>query len=247
MIIEVCVDSYDTAIAAAKAGATRIELCAALGEGGLTPPVSLIQKVCHDVTIPVYVMIRPRPGDFLYSHIEFELMKADVAAAIRAGAKGVVFGILNADGSVDISRCRTLMDLAKPLKITFHRAFDMTADPFLALEEIITLGFNNILTSGQRQVAEDGLEMIRELVKRAGQRLTIMAGSGVNSGNIVLLQEAGVKAFHFTCRKKISGGMQFRNGALQSMGPVTSAGEYDIFEFDKSKMESILMAFKNVQ
>lgn len=247
IITEVCVDSYDTAVAAAKSGATRIELCASLAEGGLTPPYSLMQKVCHDVNLPVHIMIRPRSGDFLYNHNEFELMKADVANAISAKAAGVVFGILNADGSVDILKCRTLIELAKPLKVTFHRAFDMTVDPFLSLEEIITLGVNNLLTSGQRQVAEDGLEMIRELVKRANNRLTVMAGGGVNSGNVLLLGEAGVKAFHFTCRKKSPGGMHYRNEALQSMGSSTSAEEYDIFEFDKQKMESIQRALKIVK
>lgn len=247
LITEVCVDSYDTAVVAAKYGAARIELCAALSEGGLTPPHSLMQKVCHDLSIPVHVMIRPRAGDFLYNSSEFDLMKSDIKTAAAVGASGVVFGILNADGSVDIMRCRTLIELAKPMQVTFHRAFDMTVDPFLALEEIITLGINNLLTSGQRQVAEDGLEMIRELVKRANNRLTVMAGGGVNSGNIMLLHEAGVKAFHFTCRKKVPGGMHYRNEALQSMGSSQSAGEYDIFEFDCDKMESIQYVLKSAK
>jgi len=247
MIIEVCADSYNIALAAHKAGAGRIELCASLVEGGLTPATSLMQKVCSDIKIPVHVMIRPRPGDFLYNTTEFDLMKADIKCAKNAGASGVVFGILNSDGSVDIERCRELINFARPMKVTFHRAFDMTVDPFLAMEEIISLGVDVLLTSGQRQVAEDGLEMIRELVKRAANRISVMAGGGVNSGNVLLLHEAGVRAFHFTSRIKKPGGMLYRNEALQSMGSLALAGEYDLFQFDEVKFNSILNALKPVR
>lgn len=245
-ITEVCVDSYDMFLQAQKSGAGRAELCAALSEGGLTPPLSLTEKVCRNAKIPVRVMVRPRSGDFLYSSSEFDLMRKDIAHVKSAGAEGVVFGVLNSDGSVDTDRCRELIALAKPMKVTFHRAFDMTVDPFLALEEIITLGVDTLLTSGQRQVAEDGLEMIRELVKRGGQRIEIMAGGGINHGNIELLLEAGVRNFHFTSRKQVPGGMHYRNEALQTMGSTVSTGEYDVFEFDSDKMKSILTALKTV-
>jgi copper homeostasis protein len=241
-IIEVCADGYEMSNDAIRAGASRIELCASLSEGGITPPLSLTEKLCKSAGAPVHVMIRPRGGDFLYSDPEFELMRADIVHAKKAGASGVVFGILLPDGSIDIARCHALVELAHPMKTTFHRAFDMTSDPFLALEEIITLRFDTILTSGLWQTAEDGLEMIRELVKRAGERIEIMAGSGVNASNVMLLHEAGIRAFHFTARKRIPGKMQYRNEALHSMGPVSVAGEYDVYRFDENKFLGVVNA-----
>jgi copper homeostasis protein len=226
--IEICVDSVETAIAASDAHASRVELCVSLVEGGITPPISLIEKICSTLTIPVHVMIRPRAGDFFYSSQEFSLMKADVKNALNAGASGVVFGILSDDGTIDRERCKELVSLASPMDITFHRAFDMTADPFIALEEIIAIGCQSLLTSGHRQTAEDGLELIRELVKRAGDRIEIIAGGGVNPGNVELLHEAGIRAFHFTARKKISGAMKYRNEALLSMGNQQVADEYSM-------------------
>lgn len=241
-IIEVCADGFELSNDAIHAGASRIELCSSLVEGGITPPLSLTEKLCKSAGAPIHVMIRPRGGDFLYTDAEFELMRADILHANKAGASGVVFGMILPDGSIDIKRCEVLVNLAKPMKTIFHRAFDMTSDPFLAMEEIITLGFDTILTSGQRQTAEDGLEMIRELVKRAGDRIEIMAGSGVNATNVMLLHEAGVRAFHFTARKRLAGKMQYRNEALQSMGPVNMAGEYDIYQFDADKLAAVLTA-----
>jgi copper homeostasis protein len=242
ILIEVCTDGFDMSNDAIHSGASRIELCSSLIEGGITPPLSLTEKICKSAGAPIHVMIRPRGGDFLYSDSEFELMRTDIIQAKKAGASGVVFGILLPDGSIDIKRCEVLVELALPMKCIFHRAFDMTSDPFLALEEVITLGFDTILTSGQRQTAEDGLEMIRELVKRAGDRIEIMAGGGVNSSNVMLLHEAGIRAFHFTARKRTAGKMQYRNEALQSMGPVNMAGEYDIYCLDENKLHSVLTA-----
>ncbi len=242
ILIEICSDRLNTALAASAMGATRIELCSALGEGGLTPPVSLMEAVCKQSQVPVYVMIRPRSGDFLYDEQDFELMKLDIRHAKKAGATGVVFGILTEDGSVDKERCRVLMDHAAPLSVTFHRAFDMTLDPFLSLEEIITLGVHTLLTSGHRQTAEDGLELIRELVKRAAGRITILAGGGINAENALLLYEAGVRAFHFTARKIVSGNMKFRNDALSSMGSTNLSGEYDLAEPDFTKVNGIFQS-----
>lgn len=242
MTIEICTDSLVTTLAAQHAGATRIELCAALSEGGLTPPFSLMHQVCDTVKIPVHVMIRPRGGDFLYTGEEFELMKADIAHARKAGAAGVVFGILRSDGSIDRDRCLELVRLAAPMDVAFHRAFDMTSDPFFALEEIIEIGCHILLTSGHRQTAEDGLELIRELVKRAGNRIEVMAGSGVNATNAMLLHIAGVRAFHFTARKKVDGGMQYRNEALQSMGNNMDYDEYGSYVFDEEKVRGVFKA-----
>lgn len=246
ILIEVCTDGYEMSLDAVRNGASRLELCSAISEGGLTPALSLTESVCRDSKVPVMVMIRPRAGDFCYSRYEFDLMKDDVLHAKKAGAAGVVFGILLPDGSVDIKRCEQLIELARPMQVTFHRAFDMTSDPFLAMEEIITLGAETILTSGQRQVAEDGLELIRELVKRAGDRISIMAGSGVNPNNILLLHEVGIKAFHFTCRKRSAGNMKYRNESLISMGAANNSGEYDIYVFDEHKMNAVKEALREI-
>jgi copper homeostasis protein len=245
IVTEVCVETFDVAVAAENTGVTRIELCSALALGGLTPPNSLIQKVCQTLKIPVNVMVRPRAGDFLYSKNDFELMLHDVEHAKTGGASGIVFGILNEDGHVDVKRCKQIIDVAGPMHVTFHRAFDMTSDPFLALEEIVSLGIDTILTSGKRQVAEVGLELIRELAKRANDRISIMAGSGVNSQNILLLYEAGVKAFHFSAQKKVQSKMRFVNDSLLSMGNSDNEGEYSVPEFDEKKLASILATIKS--
>ena len=242
MTIEICTDSLATSLAAETAGAGRIELCASLIEGGITPSFSLMQKVCSTVAIPVHVMIRPRGGDFLYTEAEFELMKDDILHARKAGASGVVFGVLRSDGSIDRERALELVELASPVKAVFHRAYDMTSDPFFALEEIIAIGCQIVLTSGHRQTAEDGLELIRELVKRAGNRIEVMAGSGVNASNAMLLHIAGVRAFHFTARKKVDGGMHYRNEALQSMGNNSEYNEYGIYVFDEEKVKGVFKA-----
>jgi copper homeostasis protein len=239
---EVCIDAVDMARQAEKAGAGRLELCVSLVEGGITPSFSLIEKVCKSVHIPVHVMVRPRAGDFYYTEDEFELMKTDIKHAHKAKAAGVVFGILNHDGTIDVERCRELKAIASPMHVTFHRAFDLTPDPFLALEEVITLGFHSILTSGQAQTAEDGLELIRELIKRAENRIEIMAGSGVNSNTVKLLKEAGVTTYHFTCRKKMDTGSGFVNKAIQSLSSNKSVNAYDMFTFDEEKFKSITSA-----
>ncbi|MBL0340171.1 MAG: copper homeostasis protein CutC [Bacteroidetes bacterium] len=245
-MIEVCVDSYEMAISAQHAGANRIELCVSLLEGGTTPPLSLVQKVCGKLQIPVHVMIRPRGGDFLYSEEEFDMMKMDIQHFEKAGAHGFVFGVLNSDGSVDKDRCSLLKNYMKGKSSTFHRAFDMTSDPFLSLEEIIALGMDTILTSGHRQTAEDGFELLKELVKRSANRIKIMAGSGVNAQNVRLLHEAGIRNFHFTARKRIDGKMKYRNEALQSMGAQVLYSEYDSFIFDDAKVLDVLAALKSV-
>lgn len=235
--VEVCVDQTESAIAAAENGASRIELCAAISEGGITPPMSLLQQVIASTTLPVHVMVRPRGGDFLYSSKEYDRMKHDIVHAAGAGAAGVVFGILRNDGSVDMNRCSELIQLARPMHVTFHRAFDMTVDPFHALEDIISLGADTILTSGHRSTVSDGLEVIRELVKRAGNRIGIMAGGGVNAMSAYLLYKAGVRSFHFTARKPVSEIMSYRNPSLPSL---TGDEGCDRYVFDREKMQAIM-------
>lgn len=235
--VEVCVDQTESAIAATENGASRLELCAAISEGGITPPMSLLQQVIASTPLPVHMMVRPRGGDFLYSSKEYDRMKHDIVHAAGAGATGVVFGILRDDGSVDMERCRRLVQLSRSMHITFHRAFDMTSDPYTALEEIISLGVDTILTSGHRRTVTDGMEVIRELVKRADNRIDIMAGGGVNKMSAYLLYKAGIRSFHFTARKSVADIMKYRNPSLPSL---TGGVECDQYEFDSEKMQAII-------
>ncbi|MCU0397772.1 MAG: copper homeostasis protein CutC, partial [Cyclobacteriaceae bacterium] len=185
MIIEVVVYNIESALHAQKGGADRIELCDNPGEGGTTPSFGTLEIVRQAVSLDVYAMIRPRGGDFAYSAYEYHAMKRDVEMCKRASLDGVVLGILKPDGTLDKDRCRKLIEAARPMKVTCHRAFDMTRDPFEALEACIEVGFDCILTSGRQTVAANGITLIAELVKKAGGRISIMAGSGVNESNVV--------------------------------------------------------------
>ena len=179
LILEVCADSIESAITADRAGAHRVELCSSLAEGGVTPSPGLIATVLSKVSLGVFVMIRPRAGDFCYSLDEFNAMEQDVSTAKQLGADGVVFGILKEDGRVDVPRVRRLIEVAQPLKVTFHRAFDMSADLFRALEDICAAGVDRVLTSGGQPNSLQGQDTLQQLVKRAESRIAVMAGSGV--------------------------------------------------------------------
>ena len=212
---EVAVDSLESALTAHACGAHRIQLCADLGIGGITPSSGMIQLVIERLQIPVQVIIRPRRGDFLYSDAEFEVMRRDIEMAKSAGADGVVLGILRADGSIDLERTRTLTAAARPLSVTFHRAFDMCRDPLEALDRLISLGVDRLLTSGQEATAEAGIGLIRDLVERATGRIAIMPGAGINAGNIHrIAQETGAAEFHFSARETVGGPMHYRNPRL---------------------------------
>lgn len=201
---------------AQDAGADRIELCASPGEGGTTPSYGLIEGARNLLQIDLYVMIRPRGGDFLYTHAEFETMKADVEVCKRLHCDGVVFGILRADGTVDKERCRELLELAKPLKATFHRAFDRVNDPFTALEDVISLGFERILTSGLRPKAVEAIDLISALVQRAAGRISIMPGSGVTAGNMKqLMEKTEAWEFHSSGSGHMPSAMTFVNPQMQ--------------------------------
>ena len=193
MIIEIVAYNIESALRAQEGGADRVELCDNPGEGGTTPSYGTIEVVRQNVSLDLYVMIRPRGGDFCYSSYEFHSMKRDISQCQRLSVDGIVFGILNSDGTIDKKRCSELIGRARPLKVTCHRAFDMTRDPFEALEDCIEVGFDRILTSGQRSVASDGAELIGELIKKSDGRIAIMPGSGVNEKtveNIVSLSKA---------------------------------------------------------
>jgi len=185
--IEACVNSVESAIEAEVGGAHRVELCDNLHDGGTTPSIGSIDAAHTQLDIDFNVMIRPRGGDFLYSDLELDIMRADVLAARAAGADGVVFGMLKADGTVNVEQSRQLVELAGPMSTTFHRAFDMCADPLAALEDLVSLGIDRVLTSGQRPSAIEGAALIKELVEAAHQRIIVMPGVGIDATNVAHL------------------------------------------------------------
>lgn len=196
-LIEVCVDSVASAIAAQRGGAQRIELCSDLLEGGVTPSIGLLQVVRSRVSIAVHPIIRPRPGDFCYSDEEFECMRRDIQSAKSEGANGVVLGILQPDGKVDIPPTRQLVELARPLSVTFHRAFDMSSDLFRALEDVCATGADRILTSGGEQTCLQGLSTVAGLVKSSRGRITIMAGGRIGIHDAAtIIEQTGVNEIH---------------------------------------------------
>jgi copper homeostasis protein len=229
ILIEVCVDSVASAVAAERGGAGRVELCSNLLEGGITPSAGLIELVRARTSIGLQVMVRPRGGDFCYTAEEFETMRRDIVAAKKLGADGVVVGILNADGSVDIGRTRELVELARPLSVTFHRAFDMSADLFRALESVCATGADRLLTSGGAKAALQAVEQIARLVEAARGRIAIMACGGINHHNAAsIIEQTGVREIHVGLRSSVASPMLHRNPEL-SMGTAAEC-EYQRFE-----------------
>lgn len=227
MIFEICVDSVAGVTAAKSAGATRVELCASLLEGGITPSRGMIRRARTVSGIKLHVIIRPRGGDFLFDDDEFASMEADIETAKAEGADGVVIGQLTADGHIDVARTRDLMARARPLAVTFHRAFDMTPDPFAALETLVTLGVDRVLTSGQEASVLEGLPLIRELVEKAGQRIIVMPGGGITARNAErIVAVARPREMHFAALELAEGGMRFRRPHV-FMGGELRPPEYD--------------------
>ena len=203
-LLEIAANSLASALAAQEGGADRIELCGALEVGGLTPSHGLIALVRERVKIPIYVLIRPRAGDFVYVETEFETMLRDIEACVALGCDGVVIGALDVEGGVDSRNCRELIRVAGKLGVTFHRAIDVSRDPLEALEAIIALGCERVLTSGGRANALDGVATIRAMAARGGNRLRVMAGAGVTSGNVARLRIAsGAAEFHASARTQL--------------------------------------------
>ena len=219
MKIEIVVYNIESALKAQEGGADRIELCDNPGEGGTTPSYGTIELVRQNVSIDVYVMIRPRGGDFCYSSYEFHSMKRDISQCQRLSVDGVVLGILNPDGTLDKKRCKELIAQARPLKVTCHRAFDMTRDPFEALEDCIEVGFDRILTAGQRAMASDGADLIGLLIQKANGRIAIMAGSGVNENTVeTIISVSKANEIHFSSTGFKDSRMVFRNSRIAGMG-----------------------------
>ncbi len=221
LIIEICANSLQSALNAQKAGADRVELCDNLYEGGTTPSAATIRLARKHLKIDLFVLIRPRGGDFCYSELEVELMVEDIKFAKDTGVDGVVFGVLQSNGKIDKETNRRLLEVAKPMKTTFHRAFDVCVNPLEVLEEIIELGFDRILTSGQKARAIEGVDLIGQLVEKSEGRIAILVGSGVNAGNIVALEEkTGAGEFHFSAKDLVQSKMEFENVEVNFGGKV---------------------------
>lgn len=243
--IEVCAYSVESCRNALAAGADRVELCAGMWDGGVTPSGGMVREAKR-CGIPVFVMIRPRGGDFLYTEDEFAVMREDVMEAKRNGADGVVTGVLLADGNVDVERTRELARLAAPLPVTFHRAIDMTPDVEEALERVIAAGCRRVLTSGGRNTAVEGIEGLRRMARRAAGRIKVMAGSGVNGGNAGMLLEAGVDALHLSGRASRDSGMVFRNPEV-SMGGMPGIPEYEQYYSAVEKVAAVVRVKRNFE
>lgn len=219
---EICIDSVVGAIRARQAGAHRVELCAALSVGGITPSAAMIRHVRAECDLGLHVLIRPRGGGFHYDAGEWSVMEADIALAGEWGAEGVVIGGLREDGSVDTDRCARLIECARPMSVTFHRAFDVSPDPEAALDDLIGLGVDRVLTSGQAASAYAGRDLLGRLVERAAGQLIVMAGAGVSEENVHdLMHASGVHELHFSARRPLasspgataSGGVQMGSDA----------------------------------
>jgi copper homeostasis protein len=209
-IIEIATSDFTTTQSAVAGGADRIELCANLAEGGTTPSYGHIKRCRESFDVLLFPIIRPRGGDFLYTKDEYEIMLQDVKLCKQSGCDGIVIGLLNMDGSIDIARTSELIELAYPMEVTFHRAFDRCKDPFEAMEELIGIGCQRILTSGQKPTASEGIDLITELNKKADDRIIIMPGSGLRKENIKLIAEkTGCTEFHSSLRSKSRSNMQF--------------------------------------
>ena len=245
MKIEIVVYNIESALRAQEGGADRIELCDNPGEGGTTPSYGVIEAVRQNVSLDVYVMIRPRGGDFHYTNYEFHTMKRDISQCQKISVDGVVFGILNPNGTIDKKRCKELIEKAKPLKVTCHRAFDMTRDPFEALEDCIEVGFDRILTAGQQAQAVKGAGLIGELIKKASGRIAIMPGSGVNENTVEeILKKSGATEIHFSATSSRESAMTYRNPNIAGMGSDEGA-EFKVRTVDPERVRAMRKLAEN--
>ncbi|WP_406826935.1 copper homeostasis protein CutC [Pedobacter sp. KACC 23697] len=226
--LEVCANSYASALAAQNGGAKRVEFCDNLAEGGTTPSYGQLALAKKNLSIEIWPIIRPRGGDFLYSEMEFEIMKEDIKICKSLKCEGVVIGILKADGTIDRERCTELIELAKPMEVAFHRAFDMSNDMDQALEDLISLHIKRVLTSGGASAAIPGAEKLAQLVKKANGRITIMPGAGINENNIKnLIDQTGATQFHASAKEFVPSKMEFRNTETK-MGSMEDEYRYEL-------------------
>jgi copper homeostasis protein len=240
MICEICVDSVAGVRAAGHAGAQRVELCGDLLEGGITPSLGAIRQARTVAGVDLNVMIRPRGGDFLFNDDEFAAMRSDIETAKAEGANGVVIGLLTAAGEIDGTRTRELVALARPLSVTFHRAFDAAAEPFGALETLIELGVDRVLTSGQEPSVLEGLPLIVELMKRAGDRIVIMPGGSITARNVErIVAAARPREIHFAALEPVESAMRFRRAHV-FMGGELRPPEYDRLDTSQALIRSVM-------
>ncbi len=245
-ILEINSYSVQSVINAQNGGAHRVELCDNFPEGGTTPSYATILLAREKIDIQLFVIIRPRGGDFLYSELEYEIMKKDIEICKKLGVDGVVIGILNADGTVDKERTAALVRLARPMGVTFHRAFDMTRDPFEALNDLVETGVDRVLTSGQEGSCIEGKELIRQLVEKSGDRIIIMPGAGLDENNLEdFARYTGAREFHCTARTLIEGKMEYRNPRV-SMGGIPDVPEYAVYQVDEDKVRKHAEILKNM-
>ena len=238
---EICANSVASCIEAQKGGAYRVELCAGIPEGGTTPSYGEIALARELLEIKLNVIIRPRGGDFLYSNLEHRIMLKDIEIARKMGVDGIVIGCLTSNGDIDMVRNKELINSAKDMGVTFHRAFDMCRDPYESLEKIIELGCERILTSGQQAKAENGVALLKELVDLANDRIIIMPGSGVNANNIANIAKAtGAKEFHFSAREPIKSKMTYRNPNLKMGGTSVVINEFEEMITSSKKVEETI-------
>jgi copper homeostasis protein len=241
MNIEICIDSVESAIAAERGGAQRVELCSDLVEGGITPGAGLIATVRRHAAISLFVMIRPRGGDFCYSDLEFEVMQEEIRNAQRLGADGIVLGLLDLQACVDVSRTRQLVELASPLPVTFHRAIDMTPDMNAALEDVIATGATRILTSGGAPNVVRGMSQIAHMIEAAKGRIGVVPGGGLSSENIqTVAQATGATEFHSSVRTAFPSPVQFRKQGL-TMGNLPDR-EYKRFTVCEERVRALVQA-----
>lgn len=241
VLLEVCVDSIESALAAERGGAHRVELCSSLFEGGVTPSMGLIAIAREMLSIGIHVLVRPRSGDFYYSDEEVRVMQLDISSFKKLGVDGVVLGILGPDGRVDVDRTRQLVDLASPMKVTFSRAFDMSCDLFQSLQDLQAAGVHSVLTSGGKQTAVEGADALRRLVEAGEDRISIMAGGGIEASNVAdLIERTCVQGVHASLKFTVPSPMRFQNGEI-AMG--TAKGrEYQRFVVQQDQVQKLLQA-----
>jgi copper homeostasis protein len=245
MILEICVDSVESAAAAERGGAQRVELCSDLLEGGITPSGGLISRVRRQIGIGLFVMIRPRGGDFVYTHEEFELMREDIRLAGKLGADGIVLGILDQHARVDVQRTRELVDLARPMGVTFHRAIDMAADSEAALNDVMKTGAARVLTSGGAPNVVQGLAQVARMVQAADERIGVMAGGGLTLQNLTRVAEAtGAVGFHASVRTATRSPVEFRKPGVH-MGELRDR-EYLRFAVQEETVRAMVFALQQV-
>ena len=238
--IEICIDSVESAVAAQQGGAHRVELCQNLFEGGTTPSCGLIMAVAKELQIPLFVIIRPRGADFCYSEAEFGVMCADIVIAREFGAQGIVTGVLKPNGTIDRKRMKELIDIARPLPVTFHRAFDVTRDPAEALETLIELGVERVLTSGQERTVLEGSETLVSLIRQAGDRIIVMPGGGITDRNFARIRSlTGAREYHLSASGPVESSMKHRNSRVP-MGRDLRPPEFGWSRTDAGKVSQVV-------